>query len=118
MKKRGFTYIEVMIAFAIFAILMVFVMKLDSTANRLMRYQQEQLRMVYTAQMAMEKYKYNQITYEDNNFNGYYVKVEETPINKTFNNDIAVLTEIKITVKKNKNDLDTNGVILYNDFNN
>ena len=121
MKKRGFTYIEVIIAIAIFAMLLTFVIKLDNTSNMLMKNQREKLRMVYVAQLALEKFKSNLLSIGDNSIEGYYVLVEGSSVDKSniisqgSSSTVSVI-EVKVTVKKNKNDLEENSVILFNDF--
>lgn len=57
MKKRGFTYIEVMIGMAIFAITLIFVSRLYRTTSMTMYIQQQKLKMMYTAQKVLENYK-------------------------------------------------------------
>jgi len=105
MKKKGFTYIEVMIAFAIFALIFTYVMKLNKSSNAVMRDERQRLQMIYIAQMQLEKYK-SQISnsdfiYYDSNNVSYYVSVS---FSKADNISSTSIKEIKVTVKKKKND--------------
>lgn len=136
MKKKAFTYIEVAIAFSIFAIMLVYVMKLDSTANRTMRENRQKLQMLYVAQMEMEKHKndgdltplMNYYTVTFNNIT-YYVKFDvdvyddtesfgfsNPNINKgNGNNSLNIdVYEVSVIVKKNQADPDSDGVKIYN----
>ena len=105
MKKKGFTYIEVMIAFAIFALIFTFVMKLNRSSNVVMRDERQRLKMIYVAQRSLENFKTVLLDSEDNNVEGFYVLVKKTDISST-------LKEVTVTVKKNKNDSLDKAVIL------
>jgi prepilin-type N-terminal cleavage/methylation domain-containing protein len=87
MKKKGFTYLEVMIAITVFSVLALLVVRLNIAANRNMNAQIERQNMMMVAQKLMEKTKTTTTgvgTYvgEDSPYNyfeqleGYYVVVQ------------------------------------------
>jgi len=127
MKKRGFTYIEVMIALAVFALIFTYVMKLNSSSNAVMRDEKQRLQMVYIAQREIERYKSEIFNDTDYTIDGFYVSVDRTDIssndnnnninknknkNKSNNSNNSYLIEVKITVKKNVNDSSDKAVVL------
>lgn len=57
MKKKGFTYIELMIAMSIFAILVVMVMKLNMISQSNLNKQMNSQKMMFVAQQQIEKFK-------------------------------------------------------------
>jgi prepilin-type N-terminal cleavage/methylation domain-containing protein len=86
MKKKGFTYIEVMIALAIFSLMLIFVMKLSSSTSRFVGYEKQKMQMMYAGQRAIEQYKTLLFKNPDvtNGFTtttseGFTVKVTDTP---------------------------------------
>jgi len=105
MKKKGFTYIEVMIAFAIFALIFTYVMKLNSSSNAVMRDERQRLQMMYVAQMELETFKSQLVARKGYNVQGFYVSV-------TKGNKIGNLIDVKVTVTKNMNDSDDKAIIL------
>ena len=56
-KKKGLTFLELMIAIAIFAVLSILVIRINITANKNMSTQMEKQNMMMQAQMLLEKYK-------------------------------------------------------------
>ena len=79
MIKKGFTYIEVMIAISIFAILILMIMKLNIASESNLNSQITSQKMMFVAQKQMEKFKTTQTTEIIPTFaliDGYYVKVE------------------------------------------
>ena len=109
MKKKGFTYIEVMIAFAIFALIFTYVMKLNKSSNVVMRDQRQRLQMVYIAQMELERFKSELTSHEYKKIDGYYVMVETKDMSSL--KDMSFI-EVKVTVKKNINDSSDKAVTL------
>jgi len=105
MKKKGFTYIEVMIAFGIFALIFTFVMKLNRSSNVVMRDERQRLQMIYVAQRSLENFKTSLAESEASNVQGFYVLVKKIDISST-------LKEVTVTVKKNKNDSSDKAIIL------
>lgn len=112
MKRRGFTYIEVMIAIAVFLIMAVCVMKLNIEANKNINKQIDKQDMMMEAQKQLEIFK---TTKEDikKDVDNYHVIVQSS-------NDPNLLT-VTVTVRKNlKNDDndndDDNEVILISHF--
>jgi len=105
MKNKGFTYIEVMISFSVFALMLIVVIKMNNAINFIMDMNNKTLQTIHIAQMEMENYKsgINNIsdfftrtgfeftdqqtdeegsvvsrTLEDSDVNGFYVRIEET----------------------------------------
>jgi len=79
MRKKGFTYLEVMIAISIFAILILAVMKLNIVTQNNLNNQITSQKMMFVAQKQLEKYKTAQTSVTTLPFNlidGYYVKLE------------------------------------------
>lgn len=84
MKKKGFTYIELMIAISIFALLIVVIMKLNITSEANLNKQVTSQKMMFVAQRQIEKYKStlkNIGTYPndfklDESSGGYYIVVK------------------------------------------
>jgi len=85
MRKKGFSYIEVMIAISIFALLLIMVMKINSTSQSNLNKQINSQKMMFVAQEQMEKYKSSQLkVVETQDFiliDEYYVKltIDNTP---------------------------------------
>jgi prepilin-type N-terminal cleavage/methylation domain-containing protein len=84
MKKKGFTYLEVMIAISIFAILILAIMKLNITSENNLNSQITNQKMMFLAQKQLEKYKTTQpagIIPVFTLIDGYYVKLtsDNTP---------------------------------------
>lgn len=57
MRKKGFTYIELMIAISIFTLLLLMIMKLNSTSESNLNNQIDSQKRIYVAQQQMEKFK-------------------------------------------------------------
>ena len=57
MMKKGFTYIEVIIAISVFAILILTVMKLNVTSENNLNSQINSQKMMFVAQQQIEKFK-------------------------------------------------------------
>lgn len=78
MKKKGFTFIEVMIAMTIFALAILLVVKLNSVSTKNLNKQNQRQQMLYTAQRLMESYKSVLPTQEltGTTIDGFYVKVD------------------------------------------
>lgn len=57
MKKNGFTYIEVMIALAIFSIFIMFLMNINHNSAKMASNRRIKLKELYIAQMEMERWK-------------------------------------------------------------
>jgi type II secretory pathway pseudopilin PulG len=104
MKKKGFTYIEVAIAFSIFALVLLFVMKMNHTTSTVMNRQREKTKKFYIAQLYMERYKSNHIKQTvdlTENFEGYEVGIKlvsDQKINVLVNGASKEVTPKKITV--------------------
>ncbi|MBV4419776.1 type II secretion system GspH family protein [Clostridium tyrobutyricum] len=76
MRKRGFTYIEIMVALGVFMVLSIFIIRLNITSNRNMNMQIERQNMIMEAQKCIEEIKSDPIKYNNNNYkskDGYYV---------------------------------------------
>lgn len=82
MKKRGFTYIEVMIALAIFSIFIMFLMNINHNSAKLAEKRREKLKKLYMAQMEMERWKsdYDDKTSEEDEVIEYYIAINENTI--------------------------------------
>ena len=104
MKKKGFTYVEIMISLAIFALMITFVIKMDRSTGGTMRLQKQQLQMTYVAQRMVENYKATLTDFESDDVDGFYVRVQgnSSPIMKTINGVYIPFNEVRVTVKKNK----------------
>lgn len=75
-KKRGFTYIEVMMALAVFLMLSAFVIRLNVEANRNMNMQIQRQNMMMEAQKCVEEIKSDPTKYSDSTYkvkDGYNV---------------------------------------------
>lgn len=116
MKKGGFTYIEVVVAFSIFLVLLTIVIKLNAAGNQNMRIQLDRQKMMMEAQKLLEKYKTTKTdigSYADDNYlhdnfvqtDGYYVVVQSKSL------DTGMLYEVTVRVRKNITDKD-NEIVL------
>jgi prepilin-type N-terminal cleavage/methylation domain-containing protein len=96
MINKGFTYVEIMVAIAIFGAMSIFVIKLDSTASRNIRYYNEKVKMVQIAQSEVEKYKSNPVDTTGKTVDNYFVTIDSNsfPINS------SIVKEVTVTVKK------------------
>lgn len=116
MKKKGFTLIEVVVAFTIFSLILVFVMRLNHTTSTVMNLQRTRLKKLYIAQLAMEEYKDRTVTLDSDVSNtnlGNEYKVHITIVNNVSQNSIingkneAISTRtIKVTVTGGNPDTD------------
>ncbi|MBC2579947.1 type II secretion system protein [Clostridium sp. DJ247] len=88
MKSRGFTYIEVMIALAIFSILIVFVMNINHSSAKVMSQRRMKLKELYIAQMEMERWKINYDTLQGSNNIEYDVEIDDKGIKYIYSADI------------------------------
>jgi prepilin-type N-terminal cleavage/methylation domain-containing protein len=125
MKKRGFTYLEVMIAIAVFSVLALLVVRLNITANRNMNAQIERQNMMMVAQKIMEKTKTTTTgvgTYvgENSPYNafdqieGYYAVVQ---VKEAYANQQGSKKLLEITVRLRRQIIDTkNEVILVSHY--
>jgi len=81
MKKKGFTYIELMIAMSIFTLSIVMIIKLNITSETNINKQMNSQKMMFVAQQQVEKFKTtlsNIGSYEDGfkqDSSGYYIVV-------------------------------------------
>lgn len=109
MKKGGFTYIEVIVAFSIFLVLLTIIIKLEVAGNQNMRMQLNSQNMMMEAQKLLEKYKTTKTdigSYVDDNYihdnyvytDGYYVVVQSKPL------DTGILYEVTVRVRKDITD--------------
>ena len=104
MIKKGFTYLEVMIAISIFAILFLTIIKLNALSENNLNAQLNSQKMMFVAQKRLEEYKTTQVA--DPNFallDGYYVQLisDNTPG--------GALCRVTITVRRDSSS--TNGEI-------
>lgn len=76
MKKKGFTYIEVMIALAIFSIFLMFLMNINHNSAKMASNRRVKLKELYIAQIEMERWKSN---YSDN-ITEYYMEIKDSGI--------------------------------------
>jgi prepilin-type N-terminal cleavage/methylation domain-containing protein len=95
MKKKGFTYIELMIAITIFTILILTIMKLNSTSQSNINKQISSQKMMFVAQKQMEVFKSTQpveVTVPFTLIDGYYVKLvsDNTPGGNIYRVTISV----------------------------
>lgn len=117
MKKKGFTYIEVMIATTIFLILSIFVVRLNIVANKNIRSQIDRQNMMMEAQKLLEKFKSTTTTI-GNYSNGDYEKIDNYYVvvqSKTVSEGPPKLLEVTIRVRKNITDKN-NEVVLTSHF--
>jgi prepilin-type N-terminal cleavage/methylation domain-containing protein len=97
MKNKGFTYIELMIAISIFTLLILTVMKLNSTSQSNINKQIHSQKMMFVAQRQLEKFKSTQIVEVTQPFaliDGYYVKLVSD--NTTGGNIYKVTVSVRI----------------------
>jgi prepilin-type N-terminal cleavage/methylation domain-containing protein len=107
-KKSGFTFLELMVAISVFAVLSILVIKLYITANKNMSLQMDRQNMMMQAQMLLEKYK----TTKENignyagegnpgtsfqEVNNYYVVVQGNMIDSQG----GILHEVTVRVRRN-----------------
>lgn len=111
MRKKGFTYIELMIAISIFTLLILIIMKLNSTSESNINKQINDQKMIFMAQHQMEKFKTTlaSIGTYPNDFklddSGYYIVVKGN--NYVTNNSNVYL----VTVWIRKSPLDNSNEI-------
>lgn len=112
MIKKGFTYIEIMVAIGIFILMMLFIMKLDSTASRNIRVFNEKVKMTYLAQSEIEKLKSNpNMVSTTKTIEDYTVKVEVSEFNKITNMN-NIVRNVRVTVSKPTTDTNFENVVL------
>lgn len=122
MKKKGFTYIEIMIAITIFLILAIFVVRLNIAANKNMTKQVDRQNMMMEAQKLLEKFKTTTTpigNYVDDNYlhnsyqqiDSYYVVVQS----KNISEGPPTLLEVTVRVRKDVTDKN-NEVVLTSHF--
>ncbi|MFL0195452.1 type II secretion system protein [Clostridium sp. WILCCON 0269] len=116
MKNKGFTYIEIMMAIAIFLILSAFIVRLNITSNKNMNTQVQQQNMMMEAQKLLEKFKTTTTSvgnYANNDYepiDGYYVVVQYEAVSGFPN-----LLQITVRVRENVSDAN-NEVVLTSHF--
>ncbi|MBC8062739.1 MAG: prepilin-type N-terminal cleavage/methylation domain-containing protein [Clostridiaceae bacterium] len=117
MKRKGFTYIEVMIAISIFAILILMIMRLNITSEKNLNSQFTSQKMMFVAQQQIESFKNtvtNNIGSYPNGFqldsSGYYIVVKSD--NKVTNDSVTTNTNLyQVTVWIRKNPTDNSNEI-------
>lgn len=123
MKKKGFTFIETMIAITVFAVLAILVVRLNITANRNISTQADRQNMMMEAQKLMEKTKTTTVgigTYVDENsplndfkqVDGYYAVVQ---VKNVGSQGPPTLLEVTIIVRRDAMDKN-NQVVLKSHF--
>ena len=112
MRKKGFTYIELMIAISIFALLILMVMKINITSQSNLNKQMNSQKMMFVAQKQMERFKttvsnnstLSNIGSYENGFqeddSGYYIVVNGNNL-VTNNSNVYLVT---VWVRKSPND--------------
>jgi prepilin-type N-terminal cleavage/methylation domain-containing protein len=105
--KKGFTYIEVMIAVAIFSIMMIFIIRLDTVTSRNVRNFNENMKMMNIAQSEIEVYKSKPEDSSGKIVEGYFVMVKSISLD-------AYLSEVTVTVKKSAQAPDSEALVLKN----
>lgn len=112
MIKRGFTYIEIMVAVVIFITMMLFILKLDSAASRNIRVFNEKVRMTCIAQSEIEKLKSNpnKVT-TSKTVDGYLINVDVSVFNSITNMN-NVVRNVKVTVSKPTSETNFENVVL------
>ncbi|QXE19805.1 type II secretion system protein [Clostridium sp. 001] len=116
MKKRGFTYIEVMMAISVFIMLSAFVIRLNITANKNVNKQVLKQNMMMEAQKCLEESKNNPDSSEYKNdsykkMDGYYINISSVPVKA----DSPNLFQITVKVRNNIDD-EENEVVLKSHF--
>ncbi|KZL93389.1 type II secretion system protein [Clostridium magnum] len=123
MKKKAFTYIEVMIAITIFLIMSIFVIRLNIAANKKINMQVDRQNMMMEAQKLLEKFKTTTTgigIYVDDNYlhnkyekiDGYNVIVQVKNLN---NQGLPELLEVTVRIRKDIADKN-NEVVLTSHF--
>lgn len=105
MKRKGFTYVEIMIASAIFLTMMVFIIKLDTTASRNIRAYNERVRMYQIAERELELYKSLQANSTGKTVEGYHVVITSTDFS-------SLVKEVTVSVRKTPAAPESEAVIL------
>lgn len=110
MKKKGFTFIEVMIAMTIFAFAILLVVKLNSASTINLNKQNYRQSMLFTAQRLMESYKSVPVSAQElagTIIDGFYVKVD-SPISYGTS---GTLFEITIHIRPSATDTDNEEIL-------
>lgn len=110
-RKRGFTFIEVMIAISLFLIMVVFIVKLDRTTSNEIKNVSEMTEKAEIAQGELEKFKaapQQNASMTVPGYNGYIVTVESSNAGSVY----TAVTEVTITVKKDTAAVDENQYVL------
>lgn len=115
MKNTGFTYIEIMMAVAIFLIFSAFILRLNITSNKNMNTQVQRQNMMMEAQKLLEQFKTTETDIGDNShyqqIDGYYVMVDSNNVQNNSSNFV----EVTVRVRKNMDDAN-NEVVLVSHF--
>ena len=116
MKKKGFTYIEVMMAISVFIMLSAFIIRLNITANKNVNMQVLKQNMMMEAQKCLEESKNNPDSDEYKNdsykeMDGYYINISSVPVKA----DSPNLFQITVKVRNNIDD-EKNEVVLKSHF--
>ncbi|AGY76858.2 type II secretion system protein [Clostridium autoethanogenum] len=116
MKKRGFTYIEVMMAISVFIMLSVFVIRLNIAANKNVNKQVLRQNMMMEAQRCLEESKNDPDSrkYKGSDYkkmDGYYVNISSIQVKA----DSPNLFQITVRVRNNIDD-EENEVVLKSHF--
>ncbi|MDP4089595.1 MAG: prepilin-type N-terminal cleavage/methylation domain-containing protein [Bacillota bacterium] len=117
-RKKGLTFIELMIAIAIFGVLSVVVVRLNVTANKNMTLQMDKQNMMMVAQTQLEKFKTTKTNIGSytsegapgnsfQNISGYYVVVQSN----ISDSQGGILYEVTVRVRRDPKDYE-NEVIL------
>jgi len=125
MKKKGFTYIELMVAISIFAVLIIIVMKVNITSQSNLNKQKTSQKMMFVAQQQIELYKTDFLdkgSYEEGfeaDTSGYFVVVkgDNTVTNNTVadNENLYLVTVwVRKSLTDNSNEIKLQSHILKN----
>lgn len=110
-RKRGFTFLEIMIAISLFLIMVVFIVKLDRTTSNEIRNIGEMTAKAGIAKGELEKFKaapQQNVSMTVPGYEGYIVTVESSNMDNAY----AAVTEVTITVKKDTAAVDENQYVL------
>ncbi|AZV55567.2 type II secretion system protein [Clostridium sp. AWRP] len=110
MKKRGFTYIEVMMAIGVFIMLSAFVIRLNIAANKNVNKQVLRQNMMMEAQKCLEKSKNNPDSSEYKgsdykNIDGYYVNISSMQVKADSPNLFEITVRVRDSIYSDKNEV-------------
>lgn len=105
MKKKGFTFVELMVAMAIFLMMVVFIVKLDSNTHKQLRKLDELTSKSNIAYSELERIKTSSAAIQSPKTVGDYRVTITKAINSSMHTDVV---EITINVEKISASVDNN----------